>query len=194
MKAGSVFIYVFDNPYVSAVSGHVRRRDKYSPCVRKMKKAYEHLREKLGHKPTVKKFDVFLATLGPDERESWKMDVCGLGYGYYYRKMPGAYRKFIRKYMEHDRECERRYIRKYTVRGDLLYSPFRPELLLELVKLVEFTDRETPPSSLGIASCLLMGFDYPDSVRGLASHLREAGHSAEAVLVLAGKREVTDEF
>lgn len=81
-----------------------------------------------------------------------------------------------------------------TVRGDLLYSPFRPELLLELVKLVEFTDRETPPSSLEIASCLLMGFDYPGSVRGLASHLREAGHSAEAVLVLAGKREVTDEF
>lgn len=72
--------------------------------------------------------------------------------------------------------------------------PFRPELLLELVKLVEFTDRETPPSSLEIASCLLMGFDYPGSVRGLASHLREAGHSAEAVLVLAGKREVTDEF
>ena len=107
------------------------------------------------------------------------------------RKMPGAYRKFIRKYMEHDRECERCYIRKYTVRGDLLYSPFRPELLLELV---EFTDRETPPSSLEIASCLLMGFDYPGSVRGLASHLREAGHSAEAVLVLAGKREVTDEF
>lgn len=91
-------------------------------------------------------------------------------------------------------ECERCYIRKYTVRGDLLYSPFRPELLLELVKLVEFTDRETPPSSLEIASCLLMGFDYPGSVRGLASHLREAGHSAEAVLVLAGKREVTDEF
>ena len=96
--------------------------------------------------------------------------------------------------MEHDRECERCSIRKYTVRGDLLYSPFRPELLLELVKLVEFTDRETPPSSLEIASCLLMGFDYPGSVRGLASHLREAGHSAEAVLVLAGKREVTDEF
>ena len=76
---------------------------------------------------------------------------------------------------EHDRECERCYIRKYTVRGDLLYSPFRPELLLELVKLVEFTDRETPPSSLEIASCLLMGFDYPGSVRGLASHLREVG-------------------
>lgn len=51
-----------------------------------------------------------------------------------------------------------------------------------------------PPSSLEIASCLLMGFDFPDSVRSLASHLREAGHSAEAVLVLAGKREVTDEF
>ena len=71
--------------------------------------------------------------------------------------------------MEHDRECERCYIRKYTVRGDLLYSPFRPELLLELVKLVEFTDRETPPSSLEMASCLLMGFDFPDSVRSLAS-------------------------
>ena len=155
----------------------MRRRDKHSPCVRMMKKIYERLRERLGHKPTVK-----------------KMDVCSLGYGDYYRKMPGAYRKFIRKYMEHDRECERCYIRKYTVRGDLLYSPFRPELLLELVKLVEFTDRETPPSSLEIASCLLMGFDYPGSVRGLASHLREAGHSAEAVLVLAGKREVTDEF
>jgi len=28
----------------------------------------------------------------------------------------------------------------------------------------------------------------------LASHWREAGLSAEAVLVLAGKREVTDEF
>ena len=65
---------------------------------------------------------------------------------------------------------------------------------MELVKLVEFTDRETPPSSLEMASCLLMGFDFPDSVRSLASHLREAGHSAEAVLVLAGKREVTDEF
>ena len=157
----------------------MRRRDKHSPCVRMMKKIYERLRERLGHKPTVKNFDAFLVTLGPDERESWKMDVCSLGYGDYYRKMPGAYRK---------------YIRKYTVRGDLLYSPFRPELLLELVKLVEFTDRETPPSSLEIASCLLMGFDYPGSVRGLASHLREAGHSAEAVLVLAGKREVTDEF
>ena len=157
----------------------MRRRDKHSPCVRMMKKIYERLRERLGHKPTVKNFDAFLVTLGPDERESWKMDVCSLGYGDYYRKMPGAYRKFIRKYME---------------RGDLLYSPFRPELLLELVKLVEFTDRETPPSSLEIASCLLMGFDYPGSVRGLASHLREAGHSAEAVLVLAGKREVTDEF
>lgn len=172
----------------------MRRRDKHSPCVRMMKKIYERLRERLGHKPTVKNFDAFLVTLGPDERESWKMDVCSLGYGDYYRKMPGAYRKFIRKYMEHDRECERCYIRKYTVRGDLLYSPFRPELLLELVKLVEFTDRETPPSSLEIASCLLMGFDYPGSVRGLASHLREAGHSAEAFLVLAGKREVTDEF
>ena len=148
----------------------MRRRDKHSPCVRMMKKIYERLRERLGHKPTVKNFDAFLVTLGPDERESWKMDVCSLGYGDYYRKMPGAYRKFIRKYMEHDRECERCYIRKYTVR------------------------RETPPSSLEIASCLLMGFDYPGSVRGLASHLREAGHSAEAVLVLAGKREVTDEF
>ena len=135
----------------------MRRRDKHSPCVRMMKKIYERLRERLGHKPTVKNFDAFLVTLGPDERESWKMDVCSLGYGEYYRKMPGAYRKFIRK-------------------------------------LVEFTDRETPPSSLEIASCLLMGFDYPGSVRGLASHLREAGHSAEAVLVLAGKREVTDEF
>ena len=30
-------------------------------------------------------------------------------------------------------------------------------------------------------------------MRGLASHLREAGHSAEAVLVLAGKREVRSE-
>ena len=159
---------MFENPYVSTVSGHMRRRDKHSPCVRMMKKIYERLRERLGHKPTVKNFDAFLVTLGPDERESWKMDVCSLGYGDYYRKMPGAYRKFIRKYMEHDRECERCYIRKYTVRGDLLYSPFRPELLL--------------------------GFDYPGSVRGLASHLREAGHSAEAVLVLAGKREVTDEF
>ena len=123
----------------------MRRRDKHSPCVRMMKKIYERLRERLGHKPTVKNFDAFLVTLGPDERESWKMDVCSLGYGDYYRKMPGAYRKFIRKYMEHDRECERCYIRKYTVRG-------------------------------------------------LASHLREAGHSAEAVSVLAGKREVTDEF
>ena len=111
----------------------MRRRDKHSPCVRMMKKIYERLRERLGHKPTVKNFDAFLVTLGPDERESWKMDVCSLGYGDYYRKMPGAYRKFIRKYMEHDRECERCYIRKYTVRGDLLYSPFRPELLLELV-------------------------------------------------------------
>ena len=89
----------------------MRRRDKHSPCVRMMKKIYERLRERLGHKPTVKNFDAFLVTLGPDERESWKMDVCSLG-----------------------------------------------------------------------------------SVRGLASHLREAGHSAEAVLVLAGKREVTDEF
>ena len=35
---------------------------------------------------------------------------------------------------------------------------------------------------------------YITKGRGLASHLREAGHSAEAVLVLAGKREVTDEF
>lgn len=180
--------------YVSAVSGLVRRRDKYSPCVRIMKKIYECLRVKLGYKPTVKNFDAFLATLGSDERESWKMDVCVLGYGGYYRKMPEVYRKFIRKYMEHDRECERRYIRKYTVRGDLLYAPFRPELLLELMKLVEFTDRETLPSSLEIASCLLMGFDYPDSVRNLATHLREAGHSAEAVLVLSGKREVTDEY
>lgn len=187
-------MYVFENPYISAVSGHVRRRDKYSPCVRKMKKTYERLGEKLGNKPTVKNFDVFLATLGPDEQESWKMDVCGLGYGNYYRKMPGAYRKFIRKYLVHDRECERRYIRNCTVRGDLLYVPFRPELLLEMLKLVEFTDRETPPSSLEMASCLLMGFDFPDSVRGLASHLREAGHSVEAVLVLAGKREVTDEY
>ena len=152
----------------------MRRRDKHSPCVRMMKKIYERLRERLGHKPTVKNFDAFLVTLGPDERESWKMDVCSLGYGDYYRKMPGAYRKFIRKYMEHDRECERCYIRKYTVRGDLLYSPF--------------------PSSLEMASCLLMVFDFPDSVRSLSSHLREAGHSAEAVLVLAGKREVTDEF
>lgn len=67
-----------------------------------MKKIYERLRERLGHKPTVKNFDAFLVTLGPDERESWKMDVCSLGYGDYYRKMPGAYRKFIRKYMEHD--------------------------------------------------------------------------------------------
>ena len=110
------------------------------------------------------------------------MDVCSLGYEIIIGRCPGRTVNLIRKYMEHDRECERCYIRKYTVRGDLLYSPFRPELLLELVKLVEFTDRETPPSSLEIASCLLMGFDYPGSVRGLASHLREAGHSAEAVL------------
>ena len=54
-----------------------------------MKKIYERLRERLGHKPTVKNFDAFLVTLGPDERESWKMDVCSLGYGDYYRKMPG---------------------------------------------------------------------------------------------------------
>ena len=54
----------------------MRRRDKHSPCVRMMKKIYERLRERLGHKPTVKNFDAFLVTLGPDERESWKMDVC----------------------------------------------------------------------------------------------------------------------
>ena len=72
---------MFENPYVSTVSGHMRRRDKHSPCVRMMKKIYERLRERLGHKPTVKNFDAFLVTLGPDERESWKMDVCSLGYG-----------------------------------------------------------------------------------------------------------------
>ena len=41
----------------------MRRRDKHSPCVRMMKKIYERLRERLGHKPTVKNFDAFLVTL-----------------------------------------------------------------------------------------------------------------------------------
>lgn len=143
--------------------------------------------------PTVRLFEAQMKSLSSGSRQEWVCLICRLAFGYY-DKLPKRYRKFIIRYLVHDRACYVRYLNEHTPLGDLRYPLNHPRLFIKMVHLLE-SDRKkgSRMSYMHLASFLLLAFPIKHTLRTLAEYLRTYRHTPEELLQLLGKTEIWED-
>ena len=143
-------------------------------------------------KPTVALFESEMEKLPLAESAVWRLLVFRLSFGYYAR-LPLRYKKFVCKYLKHDRLGYTAYLTRHTPLGGLRYRLVHPGLFLKMVHLLACEPENGKISYLHLASCLLLSFDLPNTLRTLAEKLRVCRHAPDELLQLLGKVEIWED-
>lgn len=92
-----------------------------------MKKLLKELQLLFGNTPTSASFDAKLKTFEEPLRRECRLKLCRLAFGYY-DNLPGPFRKYVDKYLKHDRELYIDYLLHHTPLGKLRYTLHNPDL------------------------------------------------------------------
>ena len=98
---------------------------------------YKDLKVLFGkEKPSVRKFNLKLRTLPPEEQARYYKAACDTAFTEWDR-LPQSYRTFLRDLLLHDKQRTADYLRRETVLGVLAYPLREPELLRRVFALLE---------------------------------------------------------
>lgn len=83
-----------------------------------------------------------------------------------------SYRAFLSNLLLHDKQQTVDYLRKHTVLGTFVYVLREPEVLRRLMATLEGKRNDYMPSYYHLAFCLLLVFDYPETIDYMSDKLR----------------------
>lgn len=157
-----------------------------------MRKQLKELQLLFGNAPTPASFDAKLLTFKEPARKEYRLKLCHLAFGYY-DSLPGPFRKFIDKYLKHDRELYVDFLLHHTPLGKLRYTLHNPDLFTLMFCVLEKAGSHGRPKYHQMASGLLLAFHYPYKLETLDNYLchiqPEVGDLRE-FLFLMGKIKV----
>lgn len=145
-----------------------------------------------GAKPTVPVFEAHLKTLSDKKRKQQLYELCQLAFGYY-RELPGEYRRFVDRYLKHDRHCYVDYLLEHTPLKHLRYTLRHPDLFIRQLHLLETSGHSGRTSYHHLAASLLVVFDYSYTLNTLGDYLRRFHPDPETILYLVGKLKIADD-
>jgi len=131
--------------------------------------------------------------LSADELRDLQRDLFHLAF-IYWKALPLYYRQFLIRVYTHDRESLLVYLLEETPLGALRHSLYRPDLVLQLMHILERSKPVGRKSFLHLGFGLLLVFDFPFRLRTMAEYLRRQQPTAGDLLQIAGKIEVTGDF
>ena len=135
-----------------------------------MKKLLKELQLQFGNAPTVPGFEAKLSTFEKPVREEYRLKLCRLAFGYY-DSLPSPFRKFVDKYLKHDRELYVDFLLHHTPLGKLRYTLHNPDLFTLMFYVLEKAGRHGRPKYHQMASSLLLAFHYPYKLETLDNYL-----------------------
>ena len=157
-----------------------------------MRKQLKELQLLFGNAPTPASFDAKLLTFKEPARKEYRLKLCHLAFGYY-DSLPGPFRKFIDKYLKHDRELYVDFLLHHTPLGKLRYTLHNPDLFTLMFCVLEKAASHGRPKYHQMASGLLLAFHYPYKLETLDNHLCHICPDADdlrELLFLMGKIKV----
>ncbi|MFV0583607.1 MAG: hypothetical protein ACK5N4_16365 [Parabacteroides gordonii] len=157
-----------------------------------MKKLLKELQLLFGNAPTPASFDAKLLTFKEPAREEYRLKLCRLAFGYY-DSLPGPFRKFVDKYLKHDRELYVDFLLHHTPLGKLRYTLHNPDLFTLMFCVLEKAGSHGRPKYHQMASGLLLAFHYPYKLETLDNylcHIRPDADDLRELLFLMGKIKV----
>lgn len=154
---------------------------------------YEELRALFGkEKPSVSKFETILSELPPVRRFyyhrlAYKVALCEWEY------LTTRYQLFLTRYFTRDWQRTLDHLLENTVFGTLQFDLQDPDIILRFFGQMESRKPDHKISSVHMAFCFLLVFDYKISVESLGDKLRENSLTAEDLNWLNNNTLVTNE-
>ncbi len=134
---------------------------------------YQDLKELFGKEiPSVKKFNLKLSTL-PTEKHPFYYKAAYDAAFTEWDTLAKSYRTFLTNLLLHDKQRTVDYLRRHTVFGSLVYILREPVLLRRLLSLSEGKSNGGVPSYRHLSFCLLLAFDFSETVDYLSDKLRK---------------------
>lgn len=124
-----------------------------------------------GKVPSVRKFVRKLSEL-PDPMQSFYYKAAYDTAFTEWDSVNKSYRTFLSNLLLHDKQRTLDYLRKHTVLGTLVYVLQEPEVLRRLIATFEGKRNGYMPSYCHLAFCLLLVFDYSETIDYLSDKLR----------------------
>ena len=120
-----------------------------------------------GKKPSVRKFNLALRALSPEEQNRYYKAAYDAAFTEW-DTLPQSYQTFLRDLLMHDKQRTADYLCRHTVLGVLGYPLREPELLRRVLALLE----QGTASYRHLAFVLLLLFPYTETVDYLSDKLR----------------------
>ena len=140
---------------------------------------YQDLKELFGKEiPSVKKFNLKLSTLPVEMHPFYYKAAYDTAFTEW-DTLTKSYRTFLTNLLLHDKQRTADYLRRHTVFGSLVYILREPVLLRRLLSLSEGKGNGGVPSYRHLSFCLLLAFDFSETVDYLSDKLRKDSASTD---------------